>query len=190
MEEPNYKLAFQEGILVPKYESRAKDMIKLLLTVSLALGILLTLLPQRDIPRGITILLWACVLISVLYLLSHSGHRWVPSECELWFYEDRLVHYRPKRYYSRKKARREYYVFQYQDIKSCIYRSVVQKVDIFGVLEGIYYDYDEHGHLSGEPSYHKTVDALTRFYVTFEPDIDFIEIIEKHSPVKVEISNS
>ena len=190
MKEPNYKLVFKERILVPKCENKTKDIIKGLLFFFVVASIILSLIVGENIFTEFSFIVWVCILSSVWYLYKNSGYEKVPSDCELWFYDDQIIQYRPKRYYSRRKIRKEYYIFLYKDIKKCCYRTQTGKINIYGVLEGIFYDYDKNGNLEQKPSYHKTVDAISNFYVTLEPDIDFVKIIETHSPIKVELHES
>ncbi len=190
MQEPNYKLAFKEIILVSKNESKTKDIVKFLVMFFIFGGIGLSLLVGENIFSEFSFIVWVCILSGVVYLVKHSGNKQLSSDCELWFYDDRIVQYRPKVYYSKKMTRREYYIFLYKDIEKCWYRTTSGKIDIFGVVEQIFYDYDKNGNLKDKPSYHKTINSMNNFYVTLEPDIDFVKIIETHSPIKVEFRES
>ena len=189
MEEPKYRICFKEAILVPKHEGWAKDVVSALMIVFFAGAILLTILGGNPF-SGFTLSTWACVVFALAFLIGQSGSRWSPSDTELVFYSDRMVHYRSKRYYTRKKSRREYYIFYYKDITRILYRENIHKMDIFGKMEGVFYTYTKDGNLPQDPSYHKTTDGFTRFYTTMEPDIDFVGILETYTPVKVERVNA
>jgi hypothetical protein len=123
-------------------------------------------------------------------LIQQGGYERRPSPCELWFYDDYLVQYCERRYYNKRNIRREYYKFYYKDISRCVYRTVVNKIDIYGVVEATFYKYDMNGNLPSLPVKHKTVDSISVFYTVFEPNIDFVKEIEEHSPIKVQFEKS
>ena len=69
-------------------------------------------------------------------------------------------------------------------------KDIVKKINLYGVYEGILYKYKKDGTLNTPPSYHRTVDSICNFYTVFEPDIDFVKIIETYTPIKIEFSES
>lgn len=111
----------------------------------------------------------------------------VAKPMEIRFYDDYMVLYREKRYYSPKCSRKEYTKFFYKDIKKIVYRPVTKRLNICGLMEGIWYNYQKDGSLPEKPSYHKTTDSLAYFYTNVEPDIDFIALFEKYTSIKVTI---
>ena len=125
--------------------------------------------------------------------LPHSGvggSEKVPSEMELQFYDDYLVVFRDKHYYSNSVIRREYDKFAYSDIKRIQFRTVTKRINIFGIVEGIWYNYQKDGSLPQTPTYHKTTDSICYFYTDFASNVDFVSEIETHCPVKVTVDNS
>jgi len=189
-ERPNYVLKFNEGNMVPKHESVAKDIVKTLFYVWAVILIL------GSIASG-SFLFWEmslmakCSFFAVIgFLLKTRGYERKKSPCELWFYNDYLILFRPRVYYSKRNIRQEYYKYFYRDIKKCEYRTKVKKINLYGVYEGILYKYRKDGTLSAKPFYHRRVDSICRFYTVFEPDIDFVKKIETHSPIKIEFSES
>lgn len=190
MQEPNFKLVFKESVSVPKHEGVGNTIVKVLLLSFVLIGAIMSLMLGENIFKELSLQIWVCILIGVGYWIKNSGYVRVPSECELWFYDDRLVQFRSKRYYTKKTIRQEYRSFLYKDIKKCLYRRTTEQIHISGIVEGTYYNYDKNGMLGVEPSYHKVVDAGTYFYITLEPNIDFVNIIETYSPLKVEIHDT
>lgn len=187
MDKPNYILKFNDGLLTPKKESLAKDVVKILIIIYWSVLIISIFIIGFDVFREIPIVSWLCVLITILFLKQQGGHVRKPSPCELWFYDDYIVQYCERRYYNKNNIRREYYKFYYKDIKRCLYRSVVKKIDIYGIVEATFYRYNKNGTVSEQPYKHTTVDAVSVFYTIFEPNINFIKEIEEHSPIKVEV---
>ena len=127
---------------------------------------------------------------TISYLWKTRGYERKPSPCELRFYADYLVFFRPRIYYTKRNIRQEYYKYFYKDIKVSEYRTKVKKINLYGVYEGILCKYKKDGTLNTPPSYHRTVDSICNFYTVFEPNIDFVKIIETYTPIKIEFSES
>ncbi len=108
---------------------------------------------------------------------------------EIRFYDDYLILYREKKHYGSGIQRKMYDKFYYKDIHKCQYRTETKRINIYGKVEGKWYDYNKDGSLPTQPTYHKTTDSLDYFYTIFAQDIDFVKEIEEHSPIKVEIEN-
>jgi hypothetical protein len=189
-DDPNYVLKFNDGVMAPKKESAAKDVVKILLMFFCFLLLILLFAFGFDALNEIPLMVWVCVLLGIGVLIQQGGYERRPSPCELRFYDDYLVQYCERRYYNRRNIRKEYYKFYYKDISRCVYRTVVNKMDIYGVVEATFYKYDKNGNLPSTPCKHKTVDSISVFYTVFEPNIDFVKEIEEHSPIKVQFERS
>lgn len=190
MENPKYVLKFKEGNMVPKHESFVKDIIKILFYMYLVILVFGSILSGSFLFMEMSLSAKMCFFMVIGYLLKTRGYERKPSPCELWFYDDYLILFRPRVYYTKRNIRQEYYKYFYKDIKKCEYRTVVKKMNLYGVYEGIYYKYKKDGSLTAKPTYHRTVDSICRFYTVFEPNIDFVKIIETYTPIKVEFSES
>lgn len=190
MENPNYILKFHDGRVVPKNESKPYLIVRNLFYFFLAITIIGSIAFGKFLLAETSFTAWGCILVTVVYLFRNGGSTREPCYTELWFYDDYFVQYVPRHYYSKKNIRREYYKMFYKDIKECIYRTNTGKFDFFGLIEGTFYKFDKNGQIEEKPSYHKTVDAITKFYTTFEPDINFVAEIETHSPIKVIIQDT
>lgn len=142
----------------------------------------------------VTILPWWIALLIILFIVIKSMPKKisqrVPSPFEIRFYDDYLVIYREKRYYSKKVSRMEYFKFFYKDIHKVRYATKSHKLVIYGIVEGIFYKYNKDDTLPDEPAYHKTTDSMFYFYTDLDPDINFIQELEEHSPVKVIFDDS
>lgn len=134
-EKPNYVLKANEGVLVPKNENLVP--IKKAVWIIVGLIILGSFIFQDHLFSELT---WSAriMLIVLAILVSFAGGtKMVPQPFEIWFFDDYLIVYREKNYYSKKLIRKEYNKFFYKDISKCIYRTTSEKFTIFGILEFI-----------------------------------------------------
>lgn len=190
METPNYILKFNDGLMTPRKESTMKDIVRILVWIFFAVFLLAGILWGVEIFKEIPVMTWVCVLFAMGYLKSQGGVERKPSPCELWFYDDYMVQYCERRYYSKNNIRKEYYKFYYKDITRCLYRTVVQKFSIYGMVEATFYKYDKNGNVDPNACKHRKAESISVFYTVFEPDIDFVREIETHTPIHVEYENS
>ena len=127
----------------------------------------------------------------ICYVLSVRGSVRVPQPMEIWFYDDYMILYRPKRIYKKSNIRREFHKFYYKDIHRIEHRTVVDKIVIYGIYEGKYYKYNKNTDIvQDKPSYHRTVDAIDTFYIMFEKNIDFLGLLKNYTGLDIEISHS
>ncbi len=119
-----------------------------------------------------------------------GGNKIVPSPFEIQFYDDYLIVYREKHYYSKELSRKEYFKFFYEDIKECKYRKNSQKINIIGMSEIKWYNYNKDGSVPEKPTIHKKSEGICWFYTSEAPEVEFVSEIEQHSPVKVTIRES
>ena len=190
METPNYILKFNDGLMAPKKESLTKDIVKTLFILFCALLLLCVAVFGLEVLKEFPVTVWICVLITIISLKSQGGYERKPSPCELRFYDDYLIQYCERRYYSKRNIRKEIYKFYYKDITRCLYRKNINKIDIFGIVEATFYKYDKAGMVQEKPCKQIKTDSISVFYTVFEPEIDFVKEIETHSPIQVEWENS
>lgn len=190
MEHPDYVLRAEEAVLVPKKDTEILVKLKPAVWIVIGIIIILSFIFGDNIYKELS---WTArgllVALAMGIFFVNSDER-VPSPFEIWFYGDYLVIYREKHYYSRKVTRKEYDKFYYKDIKQCQFRTVTQRINFYGIVEGIWYNYRKDGTLPLEPTYHKTTDSIRYFYTMYAKNIDFVREIEAHSPVRVEIQNN
>ena len=113
----------------------------------------------------------------------------VAKPFEIRFYADYLELYRKRRYYSPKVSRKELSKFMYKDIEEIVFRTGTHRLNIYGIMECICYKYNRDGSLPEKPCYHKTTDSLAYFYTNEAPEVNFVEVFEKYTPVKVTIQD-
>lgn len=190
MEQPLYTLRFNDGLMKPKKESAAKNILIILLCVAGGIFLLLVLMFGFEIIKELSLPSLALLIYSVAVLVSQSGRELAQTPCELQFYNDSIIQFCPRRYYNKKKIRQEYYKFYYRDIKRCVYHTGSRTITLAGMVDAVFYSYDKNGNLSGAPSQRITADSTSSFYTGFAPEIDFVKEIEAHSPIHMEYENN
>lgn len=186
MEEPNYVLKANEGVLVPKNENLSK--LKVAVWIIVGVILIVSIVFQDNLFSELS---WSARIMLVVLAVGLSfagGNKRVPSPFEIQFYDDYLIVYREKKYYNKNLIRKEYDKFFYKDITKCQYRTQTKQINIYGIIEGIRYKYRKDGSLPENPSYHRTTNGgICWFYTTESPEIDFVAEIERHSPIKVSV---
>lgn len=192
MENPNYILKTNEAVLMPKNQSNSLGFIKIGVWIVVAVIVLGSLVFQDNLFAELTWttrMLLIAVAIGVIFVGSKKEN--VPSPMELQFYDDYLIIYRPKRYYSKKVTRMEVNKMRYSDIRRCVYKAQSKRVHIYGDVTATWYNYDKNGVVSQTPTYNRIVsDTLCYFSTRCATDVDFKQIIEAYSPVQVTVENS
>lgn len=185
--EPIYVYQFKEMVNYPKSEKwalrvkiRNAYFIILLLIFVFSLFFGENLLKEMDWTYKIILL---CIGIG---LCNTGGHKRIPSDIEIQFFDEYMLVYKDKIPYNPKKSRREYEKCFYTDIKNMEYRTNTKRLNIDAKYEGTYYNY-KNGILEEKPAYHKTVDALIWFYPGEAYQTEIIEMLEKYTNKKVNI---
>lgn len=188
--EANYILKANEAVSMRANNSKTFFYIKRALWIIIAILIIGSLVFGENMFIQLD---WGTRVVFIMFMvyflaINNKKHR-VASPFEIRFYDDYLVVYREKRYYNPIVSRMQFDKFYYNDIESCEFRTETKLVNIYGILEAIWYDYNKDGTLPQKPTYHKTTEGVSCFY-TSHSDVDFVHEIEAHSPIKVIIKNS
>ena len=187
MEIPIYVMEINEGVLVPKSDNSLNNPLKITVLIIIGIIILGSIIFGENLFKEMT---WTSriLLISLFVGICFKGqgsHR-VPSPMEIRFYKDYLVVYREKYYYSKKVSRQEFNKFFYKDISKCQYRTSSKRINIYGIMEGRWYDYNKDGSVPDKPTYHRVINnGLCYFYTIYATEVDIIANIEKYSRIKV-----
>lgn len=91
---------------------------------------------------------------------------------------------------QRGQERMELYKIYYKDVKMCKYRVNIGKMCIYGMLDLEYYNYDKSGNLNKKKPFKNHCDSMIKFYTVFDNEHDFVQIIERNTPLKVQFENS
>ena len=185
-ENPNYVLKFNETVRKTVKDINYK--IKIVVIIIIAIIILGSIIFQDNLFSELS---WTAriLLISLaLGVMFTDKTEKIKSPIEIRFYNDYLVVYREKRYYSGRISRKEYNKFLYKDITKCYYNNNTKRFDIIGKVESIWYNYNTDGTIPNNPTYNRVVDGgICYFYTDLEQEVDLIKEIKEHSPLKVEI---
>ena len=131
------------------------------------------------------------ILLAIGTLFLGNKKEYFPSPMELQFYDEYLIFYLPKRYYSKRVTRKQINKMMYTDIEKCVYKSKSKRVHIYGGGESIWYNYDKNGNVPLQPDeIRKVSHGLVYFNTTFAVEIDFVKEIEEHSPLRVIVENT
>lgn len=187
---PNYVLRFNEGALVPKKNSSSLQKLRPYILVVIAIILIASFVFGENLFGELSGLARG-ILLSLAFgtLFSVTDER-VPKPVELWFFNEYLIIYRKHHFYSKKLSRLEYDKIYYKDISSCEFRAKTQRINIYGIFEGKWYDYNKDGSVSAEPSYHKTKNTICYFYTMFSNSEMIIKEIESHSPIRINRINN
>lgn len=134
------------------------------------------------------------LLISLALGVLFTGKKEdVPSPAELRFYDNYLVLFLHRKYYSERSIQQQYMKMKYNDITKVKYlpNTSNKRFQIYGNGHSILYDVQKDGSVSKQPSWDKIFEeGMIYFSTNLNQNIDFIKEIEEHSPLKVEIDNS
>lgn len=128
------------------------------------------------------------ILVSLALGVMFTGKtEKIKSPIEIRFYNDHVVVYREKRWYSDKAIHKEFNKFFYSDISGIDYDNRIKRLNIHGKIDATWFKYNKDGSVPEQPYYKRIVDGgICYFYTDLEPEIDIVKEIEKHSPLKVE----
>lgn len=187
---PNYVLKTNEAVLVSK-DSNMISMLKVAVWIVVTIIVFGSFLFQENLFTEIT---WSTrimlVVIAIVVLVVGGKKENVASPMEIQFFDDYLIVYRPKRYYSKKVTRMEFNKMMYSDISRCVYKARSKRVHIYGNVFATWYDYNAEGEPSTMPTYDRyVIDTLCYFSTRCALDVDFKYIFEKNSPVQVIIED-
>lgn len=190
-QQPNYVLKFNET------DSRkVKDRnyyIKKAVVIIIAIIVIFSIIFGENLFLELS---WTAriLLIAIALGILFTGKKEdVPSPAELRFYDDYLLLFLERKYYSEKSIKQEYLKMKYSDITKVKYlpNTSNKRFQIYGNGHSLHYDVKKDGSLSIQPSRDKMVEeGMIYFSTNLNQNIDFIKEIEEHSPLKVEIDNT
>lgn len=189
MQNPLFTVKSYELIRVPKKE--LKPIQYKLRNVVWAIVVVLILSSFLFKENMFSSISWVSRVLLILLAISvsyHGGYKRVKSQFEIWFYDDRMVFYRPKIYYDYKTTRLEYNTFYYTDVSKIVFRPETCRFNIEGKFLAQWYNYDlKSDTVVSKPKKNKEIDSLVWFYPDTADNIDFVSIFEHYTKHKVEI---
>lgn len=192
MSEPNYVIKTNEAVLMPTKQSSGFTFLKMGVWIVVAVIVFGSLLFQDNLFLELS---WTTrVLLIVLALgVTFLGGKteYAPSPMELQFFDDHLVLYLPKRYYSKRVTRMEINQMKYSEITKCVYKAKSQRIHLYGNGTSTWYNYKADGTIPQTPTQVRNYTAgLIYFNTRLATDVDFKAEIESHSPIQVIVENS
>lgn len=133
------------------------------------------------------------LLIVLAFGVTFLGGKkeYAPSPMELQFFDDHLVLYLPKRYYSKRVTRMEINQMKYSEITKCVYKTKSQRIHLYGNGTSTWYNYEADGTIPQTPTQVRNFTAgLIYFNTQLATNVDFKTEIENHSPIHVIVENS
>ena len=191
MEQPNYIFRFNEASLIKKETGGLQGSLKKAVIVIVGILIVGSILLGGNLFKELS---WmASILLIVLIggvMFSGNKKEYIPSPVEIQFFDDYLLVYRKRFYYSRKVSRMEYNKMMYSNITKCVLETKSQMLFIYGDVEAKWYDYDKNGNVPSVPTYNRLVkEAFCYMNIRLSSEMDYVREIECHSPIKVSVEN-
>ncbi len=188
----NYVLKFDEAVLVPQDKLSGLSFVKKGVWIIVFIATLGSIIFQDNLFGEMS---WTTIvlLIVIAVVVSFIGGKKidVPSPVEIQFYDDHLVIYRPKRYYSKKVTRMEHNKMMYAEIRRCVYKAQSKRLHIYGNVHAVWHNVSKDGVVSQLPTYDRVVnDTLQYFSTRCAENVNFKNEIEQHSPIMVSVENS
>ena len=191
MEKPSYVIKTNEAVFVPTKKSRVLMGVKKCVWIIVVIIFIGSLIFRDNLFMHMT---WTH---RILLLSLASGTIFirdemvlVPSPMELQFYEDYLVLYLPKRYYSRHLTQMAIKKMKYDEITKCVYGTNTQLIYLYGNGTSTFYNYKSDGTIPETPTKVRNyTKGLIYFCTKLATDVDFKNEIEARSPLKVIVEN-
>lgn len=190
-QQPNYVLKFNETD-----SKKVKDrnyFIKKAVVIIIAIIVVLSIIFGENLFLKLSWTTRILLIAIALGVLFTGKKEEVPSPAELRFYDDYLLLFLEKKYYSEKSIKQEYLKMKYSDITKIKYlpNTSNKRFQIYGNGHSLHYDVKKDGSISTQPSRDKMFEqGMIYFSTNLNQNIDFIKEIEEHSPLKVEIDNT
>lgn len=190
-EQPNYVLKFNETD-----RKKVKDnnyFIKKILVIIIAIIVIASIIFGENLFLELSWTARILLIAIALGVLLTGKTEDVPSPAELRFYNDYLVLFLHRKYYSERSIRQEYLEMKYSDITEVKYlpNTSNKRFQIYGNGHSLLYDVKKDGSLSKQPSRDKMFqEGMIYFSTNLNQNIDFVKEIEEHSPIKVEIEET
>lgn len=179
MDIPRYVLRTNQNISVEKFQLFGTIQSILMMITFFIVGAWILKFPLvRLISWQIRIGIIA--ISTIIFIIPNK--KTILSPFEIQFYNDYLIIYH-ERYHVPPSIKQFEKVF-YRDIERCQYSRKEKKIEIFCVVQRKYYLEEGKGRYS-EPRYIPPKRDICVFYTNVEPIIDFVQEIQRHSPIKV-----
>lgn len=192
MNNPNYVIKTNEAVLMPTKQSTGFTFLKTGVWIVVAVIIVGSLVLQDNLFSELSWTDQVLLIVLALGVTFLGGKKeYSPSPMELQFFDDYLVLYLPKRYYSKNVTRMEINQMKYSEITKCVFKTKSQRIHLYGKGTSTWYNYKVDGTIPQNPTQVRNYNAgLIYFNTRLATDVDFKSEIENHSPIQVIVENS
>ncbi len=129
---------------------------------------------------------WSIVFFGLLF---YDRKKDTPVPAELRFYDNYLLIYVPKRFYDPKLITAEIQRIEYDKITECIYYQESLDLEISGDIRYLSAEYNEYGRLSSAVEEELEKEDTIWYMIRFNEDVDFVAVLKKYLPIKVDIED-
>lgn len=192
MEDSNYVIKTNEAVLMPTKVNKGKIVLRNCIWIVISIVFIGSFLFGINLFSEFS---WTTRILLILLVVRfgfYSGEKeYMPSPTELHFYDDYLVLYLPRRYYSSRVTRKQINTMNYNEISKCVYKTKSNRIQIYGDGKSIWYNYNKDGSIPKKPTEERCFSqGMIYFDTQLSTDINFKNEIENHSPLQVIIENS
>jgi len=183
MDNPKYTIKTQESVSMPTGSNQPFATLRIVVWVIVAVMLLGSFILDANLLSELS---WTTriILISLVIGSFSWGPKSQPvaSPLEIRFYDDYLIVFRKKRYYSKKVSRKEYNKFFYDDISKLEYDYRLKRLDLIGKIDAMWFNYNKDGSVPQNPTYHRIVDdGICYFYVNGNDADIILDYLEKYT---------
>lgn len=190
MDKPNHILNFKETVLVPVEEGNVKKFVRIAIWIIVCILILGSFVFQDNLFLEMG---WATriLLIILAVLFSFRKKEYIPSSISLQFYEDYLIIYQPRRWYSNQEIRKQFGKMYYKDITKCKYLMKSKRIQIYGKGVSRWKTYNKDGSIKNKHTIVRDFEnGMFYFNTSMAENIDFVYEIESHSPLRIVLEDA
>lgn len=190
IDKPNYVLNFNEAVLMPVRESKTRTYVRIAVWAVVVILLLGSFVFRDNLFFELN---WTARILLVILAIGVGFRKtdWFPSYMELRFFDDYIVFFQPKRWYSKKEIRKQTGVMHYRNIILCKYLIDSKRIQIYGKGTSSWRNLNPNGSLKDKPLTVRNFDkGMFYFNTRLAENIDFVHEIETHSPLRVVLEDA
>lgn len=183
MDSPKFVIKTNETVTIPIGNNQPFAILKKVVWVIIAVIILGSFIVGDNLLGELS---WTTRVFLIILILGivfwRPKSQPIASPLEIRFYNNYLVVFREKRYYSNKVSRKEYNKFLYEDISKIEYDYRIKRLDFIGKIDAMWFNYNKDGSVPQNPSYHRIVDGgICYFYVNGNDADTILNYLEEYT---------
>lgn len=187
---PNYVLNFNDTTFRKIQNKYSK--IKKLTSISIIIIVIISMILSKLSIFKISWLTGIALICFAMGIFLSEKSEEIITPAQFQFFNDYLILIKFNNYYGKNKIRREYFKIQYKDITGCkfLVNTSSKRIYMYGKnVHIVFYNLNKDGSLPEKATYDKIKSKNLIYFTTYQNNnIDFVKEIEKHSPLKLEIT--